>query len=446
MKANDQEERIRAQQAVYKKGFPKVELIRPASVGDGIRLLDQGEEEYYLHLFDSIDCSIEKFVPASGAATRMFADLIAYKNTGHKNAVVNKILEHADRLSFISNSNDIINDLLEVQKLGSHPKGLIPFHKYDDHVRTPVEEQIVEFIDYSGKEPMQIHFTVSPKFMKEFQTEVEYVSKKISKGLNVTFSVQDMETNTMAVDLNDIPFILDGEQVWRPSGHGALLKNLNERESDLIFIKNIDNVVPDRLKGDTIRYKKIMAGMLSEYQRSTFGLLRRSDEGVDITTEGIRLLEEMGNSDVPKSEVRNFLNRPLRVCGMVMNTGEPGGGPFWVNSDGRATLQVVEQSQISSDPEQQEILQKSTHFNPVDIVCSTKDYKGQKFNLSDFRDDNAGIITTKKIDGRSAKVLELPGLWNGGMAHWNTVLMEVPITTFNPVKTLADLLRPEHQA
>lgn len=318
----------------------------------------------------------------------------------------------------------------------------------------------------SGKDgKVNVHFTVSPEHRKMFETLVAEKAPEFGKKFGVefsaTFSEQKQSTDTLAATADNEPFRTeDGNMLFRPGGHGALIENLNDLDADVIFIKNIDNVVPDRLKGDTVDYKKLLAGVLVSLQKKAFEYLTILDSGVYTHAQ----LEEMIRfvqrnlccrnpkiKDLEDSELaiylRKKLDRPMRVCGMVRNVGEPGGGPFLAyNADGTISLQILESSQIdSSNPESVEMFKKGTHFNPVDLVCAVKDYKGNKFDLTKFVDHNAGFISNKSKNGRELKALELPGLWNGAMSDWNTIFVEVPLSTFNPVKTVNDLLREQHQ-
>ena len=367
---------------------------------------------------------------------------------------------------------DIILDaLLDSQSLnyGNIPKGLLKFHLYNGKSRTAVEEHLVEGALYSknGDGSVRIHFTTSPEHMSLFKKLIENVRKSYEAEYHVkydiSYSVQKPSTDTIAVDMNNRPFrTADGELFFRPGGHGALIENLNELDADIVFIKNIDNVLPDRIKKKTRTYKKVLAGMLLEYQLRIFEYIKilssSSDPGESKLEEikqfitqqlcflpGRKMLDS-GRNNIIKSFLK-ILNRPIRVCGMVKNMGEPGGGPFWVkNPNGNISLQIVEIAQINKkDIEQSAIINSSTHFNPVDIVCGFKDHNGKKFDLLKHIDPETGIISKKSKEGKPLKALELPGLWNGAMSDWNTVFVEVPVSTFNPVKTVNDLLKPEHQ-
>jgi hypothetical protein len=354
----------------------------------------------------------------------------------------------------------------EGMNYGNLPKGLLTFHKYGQNTRTAVEEHLVEGSGYAANanEEVDIHLTVSPEHLEAFKKLLNKVQKKYEEKYRVSFkisySIQKPSTDTLAIDDKGEPFReSNGSMHFRPGGHGALLENLNDIEADIVFIKNIDNVTHDRNKADTIRYKKALAGLLIRYQEKIFNFIRQLEHPKDVKTETIReistfLGQELGTAMNPRSQHHNSveylmskLNRPLRVCGMVKNEGEPGGGPFWtIEPDGSKSLQIVESSQVDiHDPEQAATLSSSTHFNPVDLVCGIRDYKGKKFNLLNFRDPDTGFISKKFKNGKPLKALELPGLWNGSMSHWNTVFVEVPVSTFTPVKTVYDLLRPEHQ-
>jgi hypothetical protein len=365
--------------------------------------------------------------------------------------------------------NSIIDFLLLEKGLNyaALPKGLLKFHKYNNTSRTAFEEHFVEAADYSSDihGEASIHFTLSPEHIYKFKNLIQHTIEGYEQNLNVrfniTYSIQKPGTDTIAVDLNNQPFCeSDGSLLFRPGGHGALLENLNELNGDIIFIKNIDNIVPDRLKEETYKYKKAIGGLLVEFQEEVWKYLRLLEAGnvhEDLLDEIIQFTNDqlniplafsasLSNDEKVKILFSKF-NRPIRVCGMVKNEGEPGGGPFWTkNSNGELSLQIVESSQIDMDnTEQKNIFKSSTHFNPVDLVCGVKDYKGFNFNLLNYTDPATGFISIKSKDGRELKALELPGLWNGAMADWITIFVEVPIITFNPVKTVNDLLREEHQ-
>jgi hypothetical protein len=351
---------------------------------------------------------------------------------------------------------------------GNLPKGILTFHRYGNHTRTAVEEHLVEGSGYATNDgsEVDIHLTVSPEHRTAFENLLKRVRKSYEDQYrvkyNISYSVQKPSTDTLAVNDKNEPFReTDGSLHFRPGGHGALLENLNDVDADIVFIKNIDNVTHDRNKANTISYKKTLAGLLVYYREKIFNYLSLLEKGGKVTTENLKEIasfvsDELGSTLHPKSLTNpdeaskllfNKLNRPLRVCGMVKNEGEPGGGPFWtLEPDGSKTLQIVESSQVNThDPEQAAILNSSTHFNPVDLVCGIRDYKGKRFNLMLYRDPDTGFISKKFKNGKPLKALELPGLWNGSMAHWNTIFVEVPVNTFTPVKTVYDLLRPEHQ-
>lgn len=366
------------------------------------------------------------------------------------------------------NYKAVVANMLEAKGLnyGQLPKGLLLFHKYENGPRTPMEEHLVEGALYAASNgEAHVHFTVShehmPLFRKMVEDKADIYAKTYGIKYDITFSEQKPSTDTVAANPDNTPFRTDeGRLLFRPGGHGALIENLNEIDADIIFIKNIDNVVPDRLKGDTVEYKQVIAGVLVTLQQKAFDYLHLLDTGIyihDQLEEIIRFVQQdlcCRKQDIKNLEdaelviyLRNKLNRPMRVCGVVKNVGEPGGGPFLTyNQDGTISLQILESSQIDkSNKEYMEMFTKGTHFNPVDLVCAVKDYKGQPFNLPDFVDKSTGFISSKSKSGKELKALELPGLWNGAMSDWNTIFVEVPLSTFNPVKTVNDLLREQHQ-
>jgi hypothetical protein len=471
----------------FRGGFAPLELVAPAVVGKGIFKPD--DEPFYINLFENSEkIEIVKFVPASGAASRMFKDLFAFLEAQPGNQLSDSLQKFFDRIKefgffhsldskMLSKGSSvaealekkeyklIVETLLVDLAYGTLPKALLEFHRYhQDQVRTPIEEHFVEGAFYAKSgDWVKIHFTVSPEHKAGFEDLVarkkEHYQQSLGIKLQVSYSEQKKSTDTIAVDLENKPFRnSDGSLLLRPAGHGALLENLNDLEADLVFIKNIDNVVPERLLSDTIRYKKILAGVLIEVKTKIFDYLEKlehADEALllDIENYYAETLCEVFPTNYSSKSFENKvaylhtkLSRPIKVCGMVKNEGEPGGGPFWVrDKTGGVSLQIVESAQIDvKNAQQSTLLQSSTHFNPVDLVCWLTDRKGEKFDLTKFRDDEAGFISQKSKDGKELKAIELPGLWNGAMADWNTVFVEVPLSTFNPVKTVFDLLRKEH--
>ncbi|MCV9387588.1 DUF4301 family protein [Reichenbachiella ulvae] len=464
----------------FKNGFPFLDIQKAASIGDGIIQLDEGQLNDLIADYESKVATkkVLKFVPASGAATRMFKDLFAFveeKDLSASDAAQTFIKgledfafydELASELGDIDDTapDQIANHLLsdEGMSYGSLPKALLSFHNYEEGPRTPLEEHLVEGVHYakSADGTVHLHFTVSPQHLDRFKALVAKVAPSYESTFGVkfdiTFSQQKSSTDTIAVDNDNEPFREpDGTILFRPAGHGALLENLNDLDADIIFIKNIDNVVPDRIKADTYTYKKALAGLLINYQDEVFEILKgeiADPDAVAARLESKYFLKMSegfaGKSDEEKkAEIKEKLNRPIRICGMVKNTGEPGGGPFWVKeSDGSASLQIAETAQIDlDDAEKAAMLKGSTHFNPVDLICATKDFEGKKFDLLQYRDDDTGFVSSKSKNGKDLKAMELPGLWNGAMAYWNTLFVEVPISTFNPVKTVNDLLKDTHQ-
>jgi hypothetical protein len=441
------------QLAQLREGVKPTKISAPATVGQGLLQLSPIQQQEFHAKFKSSDNSRIKFVPASGAATRMFKFLQEYR-TGKGSAEAERFFDNIRKLPIGIKSGDrvtMMHQVFDVMQLDKKPKAIVGFHQYGNEVRTALDEQVLEsdsFVQWNDE--MNFHFTVSDGHEEEFEEalhkhKTNYEAKGIS--LNYSLSLQSPATDTLAIELAGGPFrIENGSLLFRPSGHGALLPNLNALDSDIIFIKNIDNVAVQS-HHETIGYwKNILAGVLIDFQQHVFELLKKNDRGISVETEAIGLLERMGLKGIAATEAIAKLNRPIRVCGMVKNIGEPGGGPFWVkHGDGSESLQIVEASQVSGKADQMEIFKSSTHFNPVDLVCGVRDYKGQKFDLEKYSDPNAGFVSLKSHEGRELKALERPGLWNGAMADWSTVFVEVPLETFNPVKTVNDLLRSGHQ-
>lgn len=451
----------------FREGFPFLPVTRAASCGDGIRVLDAAGIEQAAARYDRAKESLRvvKFVPASGAATRMFKDLFEFVREGRRTAVVGELLANRRRFAFWPELRTIIGDdaderqtveniVAEGLRYGETPKGLVSFHRYGDEVRKAVEEHLVEGAQYAaaGGE-VKIHFTVSPEHLTRFEAllaeKIPGYESRFGVKYRISFSVQDPSTDTLAVNPDCTPFRrVDGRLLFRPAGHGALIGNLGKIDADIVFVKNIDNVTTDARRGDTVLYKKALAGVLLALQERIFEYLMALEvPGAELEPIAAFIENELCvklPKDYGTALLRQVLDRPIRVCGMVRNEGEPGGGPFWVaGADGLETLQIAESNQIA--PEKRELMRSATHFNPVDLVCSFRTSKGGRFDLQEFVDPATGFISRKSDGGRELLAQELPGLWNGAMARWNTVFVEVPITTFSPVKVVTDLLRPEHQ-
>ena len=488
-------QQIEEQLKSFVSGFPYLKIRSSAEPGNGIVQVSEEEISNLLSEWEKYlqsDAVIIKFVPASGAASRMFKDLFEFlesKNNEPENAFEKNFFDEIEKFAFYNELNDtclknnklaikelivnksykpIVENLLSDKGLnyGALPKGLLKFHSYPTEKRTPTQEHLVEGALYASNASniVNIHFTVSKEHRSLFErhlskTLTDY-EKKYAVYFNVSFSEQKPSTDTIAADANNEPFRDKGELLFRPGGHGALIENLNDLNGDVIFIKNIDNVVPDSMKTSTVIYKEIIAGMLVNLQKQCFSYLHElenesiSNAKLAIISQfcEVRLNNHHSNLQLlSQSSLREYLieklNRPIRVCGMVKNVGEPGGGPFLtVNSDGTVSPQILESSQIDmNNPVDKEIMLHSTHFNPVDLVCGVKNYRGKKFDLLQHVDKKTGFISLKSKSGKALKALELPGLWNGAMSDWNTIFIEVPIETFNPVKTVNDLLRTEHQ-
>ena len=487
-------EQVAEQLKTFKTGFPFLKLEGAATVSKGILNPSEQEIEAYLKDWDGYCAAgnaILKFVPASGAASRMFKDLFSFLSAEYdvpttdfeKNffANIEKFAFYGDldamcvknkamsikELVEKGQYKDVVFNLLDFTGMnyGSLPKGLLKFHTYNDDARTSAEEHFVEGALYAATNGVvKLHFTVSPNHKALFEELVAerkaYYENLFNVKYDISFSEQKQSTDTIAADAENAPFRENGALVFRPGGHGALIENLNDIDADVIFIKNIDNVVPDRLKPDTVTYKKLLAGILVNTQQKVFEYLNIIDSGKythEQVQEMIRFLQQnlqCRNTDIKDMEdcdlvlyLRKKFNRPMRVCGMVKNVGEPGGGPFLAyNQDGTVSLQILESSQIDmANADAKAMFENGTHFNPVDLVCAVKNYKGEKFNLPQYVDKNTGFISNKSKNGRELKAMELPGLWNGAMSDWNTIFVEVPLVTFNPVKTVNDLLRDVHQ-
>ena len=500
-------DKIIEQIKIFEKGIPYLKLLRPCTISDGIKVIDEKMEyKGLVSLFsDAVEEGrVSKFVPASGAASRMFKSIqvvlakhdeitrsILEEGAGKndKDCIsVLKFIDNIEKFAFFDELKEtmtdngldfdesyqkkvytqIIKSILDEEGLNylNQPKGSILFHKYPNEARTAFEEHLIETINYTkiNDSPVKIHFTIVPEHRGLVNSIIGHAiaHKTLGSEINVSYSYQKSATDTIAVTIDNKPFKDDdGNLVFRPAGHGALLENLNDLLGDIVFIKNIDNIVPDHLRNTTILYKKLLGGYLIKLQNKLFTYLRAL-ESEDISPSTLNSIKKFASDELLIDFTEDFkslstslainvlkdkLNRPIRVCGMVKNEGEPGGGPFWVEEgDGLASLQIVEKTQIDlNNPGQIEILNASIHFNPVDLVCGLRDYRGLQFDLHKFSDPDRGLIVTKSKDGRDLKALELPGLWNGSMAGWITIFVEVPSITFNPVKEINDLLREEHQ-
>ncbi len=493
-------EKVRDQIATFKEGIDFVNLEKAAVVGDGILKFSGSEEQELIALFDAekVKQSLLKFVPASGAASRMFKALFNFLEVydPSKEQLESYIERSGDKAIKVFSENlkqfpfyklvqskltfkesaskgeqvfEFVKELLSENGLnyGFYPKGLLPFHAYEKNTATPFEEHLKEGASYAKtKNTAKLHFTISEQHSTLFKAEYSNIKDRVSSEtdceFNIKYSFQKPSTDTIAVDMENKPFRNnDGSLLFRPGGHGALIENLNEQDADIIFIKNIDNVVvPENLNG-VVTSKKTLAGILIKVQQKAFLYAKLLDDGAvdEIKQNEIKQFleeqlnvrfadkfEEYSSSDQIKI-LKDNLNRPIRICGMVKNEGEPGGGPFWIKGkNGNSSLQIIESAQIDANNEaQMAMVAKATHFNPVDLVCGIRNYKGEKYDLLKFVDHKQGFITDKTKDGKKLKALELPGLWNGAMAFWNTIFVEVPLLTFNPVKTVNDLLKPSHQ-
>ena len=487
-------DKIEKQLYYYKNGIPKIKLMDCATVSNGIVRPTEKEKEAFIKIFEDnkLNTTIEKFVPASGAASRMFKFLIeflqdfdsknetinAYINrTGNKNLAIFQVgfknfPFYSELLKHTKNKFPNFSELVPDEKFyllvktmlsdkafnfAEKPKGILPFHYKENRIFTPVDEHLNETQFYAKpKSKSKVHFTIT----KEFEKNFEEIVKKYP-NVEVSYSYQKDNTDTLGLNLDLTPFRLENNDLFfRPGGHGALIENLNNLKSDVVFIKNIDNVAQNHVQ-EILSHKKLLGGILFKIQEDIFSFIQKLIQK-DFTSEELNTIISFVQEQLFVAIPEDFdkykkdykveyllekLNRPIRICGMVKNEGEPGGGPFWVKDDkGNISLQIVESSQINLDSlEQNKIFKSSTHFNPVDIVCGLKNYKGEKFNLLEFIDEKTGFLVEKTKDGKPVLAYELPGLWNGAMANWNTLFVEVPLSTFNPVKTVNDLLKPAHQ-
>ncbi|MCH5329724.1 MAG: DUF4301 family protein [Alistipes sp.] len=460
-------EQVEAQMANFRKGFPYLKVVAAASAGNGIAVLTPQERDEAIRTWEEASHSLAavKFVPASGAASRMFKELFEFVNEDKRTPAVEQVLGNLQRFAFWpeleallpegADDKTIISAIIkEGLGYGSKPKGLVTFHAYPEGARKAVEEHLTEGAMYAATDGrVKIHFTVSPEHIEPFKAllaeKTPLCEARFGVKYDISFSVQKSSTDMIAATPDNQPFRTEsGELLFRPAGHGALLSNLADIDADVIFIKNIDNVTTDARKGDTVTYKKMLAGMLVTLQREAARHLAALEAGTADLAETARFVTERLFIKLPQSFdaelLKRLLDRPMRVCGMVRNEGEPGGGPFYVeNPDGTQTLQIAESSQIS--PEDMNLMKQATHFNPVDLVCGVRRADGSRFRLADYVDPQTGFISSKSSGGRELRAQELPGLWNGSMADWITVFADVPVSTFSPVKTVCDLLRPQHQ-
>lgn len=491
---------VEEQVEIFKRGNIKVNITEAATIEEGINKIDAAEKKELIDFYDSekSNHSILKFVPASGAASRMFKGLHNFANEFNpekdnlrdyldkkQDANLQRFFNHMDKLPFYEHavekakknnsgyedlSHDkqhkvLVKTILESDGLylSNLPKGLVPFHKYNMHTATAFEEHLLEAAKYVEVDGVaKLHFTVAKadkdKFKGEWKEIQERIEEKTDVKFEIEYSFQDPKTDTIAVDSSFEPFRTEEEDLFfRPGGHGALIENLNQLDEEIVFIKNIDNVVTEEALQNVVNYKKMLGGKLFKIQQRVFNYLETLEKG-NVPSEKLDEIQDFlndelfikrsSNHDLFIENLKDKLNRPLRVCGMVKNEGEPGGGPFLVkDSNGEISLQIIEGAQIDNDnPEQAKTAREATHFNPVDIVCSLKDHHGEAFDLHKYVDREMSFIADKTKNGKALKALERPGLWNGGMARWNTVFVEVPVETFNPVKTVSDLLKESHQA
>lgn len=457
----------------FKTGFPWMDIIAPATPEKGIRRLASEEVEAAVAKAEQAQKAtgadalvFAKFVPASGAASRMFKDLFNKKEDVVKNFAANikKFAFYEPEQYDALQPEQMVDYTLGAEGLnyGAKPKGVLKFHRYADETRTAIAEHLVEAQEYmkGADKKAAVYVTISPEHQSLFDQAIAEVKEAYEKKYDVEYNVKTVFqykwTDTLAVTMDNEPFLTDkGEPLHRPGGHGALIYTLNDVDADVVSIKNIDNVSVERNLPLTATWKKVLIGTALSLREKIFGYIdqleKTPSDALCAEVEAFLAKElciELPACADKAAQLLAVLNRPIRVCGMVKNEGEPGGGPFIIReADGSTSLQVLEGPQINpDDPHAVACLKSATHFNPVDLVCVIKDHNGNSFDLTKYVDDNAGFISSKSLQGRELKALELPGLWNGAMSRWNTVFVEVPVETFNPVKTVMDLLRPAHQA
>lgn len=490
------EEKVALQLKQLDEGFPYLKINAPATAEQGVLTIDESEAKQLADVWNDYlkgQHKVVKFVPASGAASRMFKNLFAFLDAEYDEPQTDFekfFFDHITQFAFYDDlckvclerqgkslddlvgegrQKEVVANLLLKEGLdyGQLPKGLLKFHSYNgENARTAMEEHLAEAALYACSGGVcRLHFTVSHQHLELFkqlaESAVPAMEKKLGVRYELSFSEQKPSTNTIAANPDGSPFRTDdGKLLFRPGGHGALVENLNEIDADIVFIKNIDNVVPDHLKQDMTLWKQVIAGVLVSAQNKVFGYLdklKADDVSAELLDEIELFLEKemcchlsghrSQDTEVRRQKLISQLDRPLRVCGMVRNEGEPGGGPFVTeDAEGNTSLQILESTQINPDSEKDMLaFKQGAYFNPVDLVCAVKNHEGKHYNLPDFIDKKTGFISQKSLNGKNLKALELPGLWNGSMSHWNTIFVEVPLSTFNPVKTVNDLLRPQHQ-
>ena len=462
---------IEVQLERFRTGFPWMDIVAPATPQRGIRVLDAPAVQAAAEYADAAPVAGKcKFVPASGAASRMFKDIFA--GLEQRNAAIETLEARIKEFAFytpeVFDGKNIGRQLLGPEGLGygSKPKGVLKFHRYPDgEVRTALAEHLVEGQEYmrNADGTVNLHITISPEHRQLFADALAEIQplfeKRYGVRYKIEFSCQDPLTDTIAATPDNQPFLKDdGEPLFRPAGHGALIHNLNAVDAELVSIKNIDNVALERYLPVTARYKKVLMGCALQLRDRIFGYLEALEDAPDeaLCAEIEVFLADELCIEVPPFEdlgeridfLWGKLNRPVRVCGMVRNAGDPGGGPFLIReADGSTSLQILESVQVNpGNPDAVAAMKAATHFNPVDLVCCLRNYKGEKFNLPDYVDPDTGFISSKSFQGRELKALELPGLWNGSMSDWNTQFVEVPAETFNPVKVVLDLLKPAHNS
>lgn len=469
------EEKIAIQKEKIEKGNPKIELVASCRINNGIEKITPKIESDALTYFENTKESIDItfFVPASGSGSRMFGSAYAFLNNENPSESTIEFIEHlinsVEEFAFYNKlpipvKQELKSGSIEIEKFlklilheegfnfGNRPKGLIPFHRYGNFIINPFQEHVLQGTKVAG-EQSKFHFTINSKFEEEIRHSIKILREMTGIDFSFEFSVQDEDTNSVAFTAsNEVFKDENGNPITRPAGHGVLLDNLNRIKSDLILIRNIDNIQHQNKSEFSTKTRKILSGILLDFQNTCFEVLNAIEEGKPFKQQ-LKQLNDKFQLNIKESDwsneekVKSILNRPYRICGMVKNEGQPGGGPFWVkNEQGDIQRQIVEKSQISTRPSQLNMLIKSTHFNPVEIICAPKNYKGEYFDLMDFKEDLQYFIVQKTQKGENVQFIEQPGLWNGGMANWNTIFYEIDSQCFSPVKTILDLLKPMHRS
>ena len=457
--------KIEEQKAKVIGDHPEVVLVSPCKLDEGILQFTAQEQVNLVDVFEKENFSSCFFIPASGSGSRMFQFLFDFLEAPDEvnRSSVEKFLNHISEFAFfqqlpVETRNKLkdfdvdldafVSFLLKEDGMGygDLPKGLIPFHKNEPFILNPFQEHILQGVRVK-EENVSFHFTVQSRYESAIKKVISQIQGLTGQHYEVSFSDQDVDSDSYAFTNDGEPFTLENGQVLnRPAGHGALLENINKINCDYVFIKNIDNVQHFLKSDSSVTTWKLLGGILIDYKKEAKKLYDNpSIEGLKKLNERFQLFNEKMIENLNNEEIKEILNRPTRACGMVRNDGQPGGGPFWVDDNGIISKQIIEKSQITMKGKQYSLMVQSTYFNPVMIVVSTQDLNGNKFDLHNYKDDSKFFIVRKKYKGQDVQFIELPGLWNGSMSNWNSLFIEIPTETFSPVKTVLDLLNDDHK-